>query len=195
MALIPRLAVAVLGLLAFTACGPREDARAPVVLGGSLAFEGDEGALTLEALSARATLTVLVFFSADCPVQKAHDARLREIATVYRERGVAFVAVSSEQSADVARLRAELAKRSLGMPLVVDRRASLADALGVEYTTHAVVLDRARRVLYSGGIDSERTHLTPNAEPWLRNALDAALAGRPVAKARTEPLGCPLDKH
>jgi hypothetical protein len=195
MALIPRLAVAVLVLLAFTACGPREDARAPVVLGGSLTFESDEGAPTLEALTARAPLTVFVFFSADCPVQKAHDARLREIATVYRERGVAFVAVSSEQRADVARLRAELAKRSLGMPLVVDRRAALADALGVEYTTHAVVLDRARRVLYSGGIDSERTHLTPTAEPWLRSALDAALAGRPVAKARTEPLGCPLDKH
>lgn len=81
------------------------------------------------------------------------------------------------------------------MPLVVDARAAIADALDVEYTTHAVVLDRARRVLYSGGLDSERTHLSPNAEPWLRNALDASLAGRPVAKPKTEPLGCPLDKH
>lgn len=153
---------------------------------------GHEERLTDRA--ARSKLAVLVFFNADCPVQKAHDARLRELAQRYAPRGVAFAAVVSEAGADLAVERAA-ARSRLDLPLLEDRGAALADALGVEFSTHAVVLGPDGSVLYSGGLDSDRTHLTPGADRWLERAIDAALAGRPVERARTEPLGCPLRKH
>ena len=181
--------------IALTACGAGAAAPKTAPLAGALVLQGEEGALSLEQLAGRAPYTVLLFFSGDCPVQKAHDARLRELVASYQPKGVAFVAVASETDADVARLRAELGKRGLAMPLVEDRGAKLADQLAVEYSTHVVLLDRERHPLYSGGIDDERSRLTDHAKPWLRSALEDTLAGRPVATARTEPLGCPLSKH
>ncbi len=188
----------VLCALLASACGSRAGApstAAPVTVASATVLRSDTGEVALTDLVKKAPYTVLLFFSADCPVQKAHDARLRELVATYRPRGVAFAAIASEEGPDLGRLREELAKRALEMPLFEDRGAVLADALGVEYTTHVVLLDGERHVLYSGGIDSERTHTTDHAEPHLRNALEAVLAGKAVTKPRVEPLGCPLLKH
>lgn len=149
----------------------------------------------LAELVKRRPLTVLVFYAPDCPVQKAHDARLRELVATYEVKGVTFAAVLSEAGADVAEERAEVIRRGLAIPVLEDRGAVLADALGVEYSTHSVLLDGSRKVLYSGALDGERTHLTDKGEPYLKIAIDDAIAGRPVAKAKVEPLGCPLKKH
>jgi peroxiredoxin len=151
---------------------------------------------TLGSRVAQSKLTVLFFFSSDCPVQKAHDARIRELAAAYRERGVAFYAVISEVGADLPAERQAAKERGIAFPVLEDRGAALADKLGVEYSTHSVVIDHDGAVLYSsGGIDSDRTHLSAGSEQWLKRALDAATAGRPVEKVKTEPLGCPLRKH
>lgn len=173
---------------------PTSAAASPAVA-KSTTLRGEDGDVALAELVKRAPYTVLLFFSHECPVQKAHDARLRELASAYAPRGVAFVAVSSEDGVDVAKVRDEVKKRALPMPLLVDPGAALADALGVEYSTHVVLLDGERRVLYSGAIDSERTRTTTHPTTHLRDALDAVLAGKPVEKPRVEPLGCPLLKH
>jgi peroxiredoxin len=138
-------------------------------------------------------LTAVVFVAPHCPVQQAHEARLRTLVTSYKARGVTIVGVSSEVGADVAQNRA-LAER-LGAPVLTDRDATLADALGAEYSTHTVVFDRAGHILYSGAFDSDRSHLSDDAEPYVKEALDAALEGKAVAKAKTEALGCPLRKR
>src|SRR5262245_31524969 len=67
----------------------------------------------LAARAARANVTVLLFFSADCPVQKAHDLRIRELVDGYKDRGVAFYAVVSEVGADLAAERAAAKQRGL----------------------------------------------------------------------------------
>ena len=144
-------------------------------------------------LAALQPFTVLFFIAPACPVQKAHEARLRALVEAYRERGVAFAGVSSEVDADPTEDRARGAR--LGVPLFNDRGAKLADAVGAEYSTHTVILDRGGRVLYSGGFDSQRTHMTDAATFYVKDALDAALAGAPIPKARTEALGCPLRKR
>lgn len=198
---LPRPALLLVTALALTSCrAASEGAKPPTASGPTTVASpapllGEEGTVSLGELAKRSPFTVLLFFSADCPVQKAHDPRIREIVAAYRTRGVAFAAIASEEGADAARLREEVKKRALEMPLFEDRGALLADALGVEYTTHVVVLDAERRIHYSGAIDSERTHLTPGGEPHLKNALEAVLAGKDVAKPRVEPLGCPLLKH
>ena len=63
----------------------------------------DESApLPLAELVKRKRLTVLFFFSADCPVQKAHDARMRELIALYEPRGVSFAAIVSESGANLS---------------------------------------------------------------------------------------------
>ncbi|MBX3211559.1 MAG: redoxin domain-containing protein [Labilithrix sp.] len=199
--LVTSLLLALLAATPIAACGGASSPAAAVTVTSttapaSLSLRDEAGKdESLSERASRAPLTVLLFFSSDCPVQKAHDARIRELVDAYGPRGVAFSAVVSEVGADVAAERAAAKQRGLGVPVLEDKDAALADALDVEYSTHAVVLDRERRVLYTGGIDSDRTHLSPKSSRWLANALDEALAGKPVSRAKTEPLGCPLRKH
>jgi hypothetical protein len=192
---IPGLCLAL--ALSTLACGGASSGAtattAASVANVALRDDGDQ-AIPLSTLTARSKLTVLVFFDSDCPVQKAHDARLRELVETYGPREVAFYAVVSDAGANMTAERSAAKERSL--PAVLeDRGAALADALGVEYSTHSVVLDRNANVLYSGGVDSDRTHLSPSRERWLEQAIVAATAGKPVARTKAEPLGCPLRKH
>lgn len=192
--MMPRLRL-VLALVALLASGCI--AARPAATGHSALTLRDEIGHdeTLAELAARAPLTVLVFFDADCPVLKAHDRRIRDMVNKYGARGVSFLAIVSEHDADMVHAREAVAQRSLHLTVLEDRAAALADSLGVEFASHSFVLDRTGAVLYSGAVDSDRTHMTSEAEHWLENAIDAALHERPIDKPETEPLGCPLRKH
>jgi hypothetical protein len=143
----------------------------------------------------RAPLTVVVFFSADCACQRAHDARLNDLALAYRSRGVQFVAVDAEVTATAAHDVAEARARGYPFPILSDPEGSSADALGAESAMHTVVLDGAGRVHYRGGLDSDRNTLTASASPWLKDALDRLLAGREPEMAETTSLGCVLRRR
>jgi hypothetical protein len=168
-----------------TARMPPPTAAAPAVL------EGTDGR-PHSVPSPEGSLTVLEFFSAHCPCQAAHDERLRSIAAAYAGRGVAVVAIDSEVDAKVERDRAEVVRRQYPFPVVLDRGGTIARAYQAEYATYTVVMDRGGNVLYRGGIDSDKRHLHPDATSFLREALDDALAGRPVRHPEGKTLGCAL---
>jgi peroxiredoxin len=168
-----------------TAHGPPPTAATPAVL------EGTDGR-PHSVPSPEGSLTVLEFFSATCPCQAAHDERLRSIAVDYAARGVAVLAIDSEVDAKVERDRAEAARRQYPFPVVLDRGAAIARAYQAEYATYTVLMDRAGNVLYRGGIDSDKRHLHPDATSFLREALDDAIAGRPVRRPEGKTLGCSL---
>jgi thiol-disulfide isomerase/thioredoxin len=192
------LAPAALLAVALSACGPTHGpgAKGAAAAPSALVLRDDGGRdETLGSRAAKSNLTVLLFFSSDCPVQKAHDPRIRELVEAYRARGVSFYAVVSEVGADMKTERQAARERGLDLPVLEDRGAALADSLGVEYSTHSVLIDRSGGVLYSGGIDSDRTHLSAGAERWLERAIQASIAGTAVDKPKTEAMGCALRKH
>lgn len=146
-------------------------------------------------LTQGSALTVVTFFSAACPSQKFHDARLVELARAYAPRGVRFVAIDAEVEAEVERDRAEAAARGYPFPLLVDPTGVWADRFDATASTETFVLDRDGRVRYRGGIDSDRTHASSSVRPWLRDALDALLAGRDPPRATTMPQGCAIRRR
>ncbi len=175
---------------ALTGCSARPQAPPHVP---NLALPGTDGAShRLAELGTRAPLTVIVFFSTLCPCQRAHDARLRELFARYHARGVEVVAVDAEATGSLASDRDEARARSYPFPILSDPEGAVADALGAEYATYAVVVDGAGRIRYRGGIDSDKKYLTDDAQLWLRDALDDLLAGREPRRAETTTLGCAL---
>lgn len=188
------LALALLVAVAASGCSTAKPAAAPLAGNFTLVSEANEPE-PLDSLLAKSPHSVFLFFTAECPVQKAHDERMRATVAKYKPKGVAFYAVQSEAGADIAAERAEAQRRQIGMPLLQDKGAAFADALGVEYSTHVVVMEPNRVVRYSGAEDSERVHTTGAVTPYLEQALDAVLAGQNPRIAKAEPLGCPLRKH
>ncbi len=153
-----------------------------------------DGERPLREIAARAPLTVLVFLAADCPCLHAHLARLRDLSAIYAPKGVQFLAVDSEVGATPARAAAAKSELELPFPVVVDARARLANALGAEYATFTVVLDREARVRYRGGIDSDKRKLHDGATPYVKDALDDLLAGKAPRRPEGKALGCVLRK-
>lgn len=150
---------------------------------------------SLDAVLAKSRYSVFLFYTSECPVQKAHDARMRDTIAKYAGKGVAFYAVDSEVGADMNAERTDAKTRAIGMPVLQDPNAAFADALGVEYSTHVVLMEPSRQIRYSGGEDSERVHITPGGTRYLERALDAVLAGKDPPESKAEALGCPLRKH
>jgi hypothetical protein len=186
MVRLTRLSV-VISLLYIGACASGPDVRdLSLVDGGGAAVPvtshvGDSG------------LAVLVFFSARCPCQRAHDARLVTLAERWAPRGVPFVAVASEAGLGRDDLARERAARGYPFPLVADPDARLARALGATFATHVVIVDAAGRVRMSGAIDSDAVTLHDDATPYLERALVALTTGQPLADGGRAK-GCVLRK-
>ncbi len=176
-------------LFALAACGA--PARTSGVPEAAL-IDGGGRARDVRSLVASAPLTVLTFFSAHCPVQAAHDARLVALHARYAPRGVQFIAVDSEASATPERDANEARQRSYPFAILVDARGAFARAVGAEYSTYTLVVDARGAVRYAGGIDSDRTHLTDRAIPYVADALDDLLAGAAPRTPEGKVLGCAL---
>ena len=172
--------------LALLGCGA---ARAPESLGGRL--PGTDGR-SHEIVDASANFTLIEFFSAHCPCQAQHDARLLALAERYQGRGVAFVVIDSELDATLTRDATEAQRRGYPYPILVDPTGSAARQLKAEYATYSLLIARGGQVLFRGGIDSDRSHLRDDRARYLQDAIDDALAEMPVRKARADTLGCAL---
>jgi hypothetical protein len=70
-----------------------------------------------------------------------------------------------------------------------DEEQSLARALGSERTPEVFVFDAERRLRYHGAVDDNRDDRDVSVH-YLRDALDAVLAGREPAITETPPVGC-----
>jgi len=173
--------------LAFAACGrPEVPAPSEIVL-----TETDGSPHPLKRDLEAHAFTTVVFFSSHCPCQRAHDERLRELMAASSPKGVGFVVVDPAASVSAAEDAEE--SRSRGYPIVRDPGGKLARALGAEYATYSVVLDRGGRVVYRGGFDSNKSHLRDDRTQYLADALEDALAGRPLRRPEAKALGCTLE--
>lgn len=149
------------------------------------------------------SLAAIVFISTECPIANAMAPELARIAAAAREQEVAFVAVHSDPGTD--RATAVRHARDYGLEgeveIVLDPTRRIARSLGATVTPEAVLIRRGvdgdSETLYLGrvndlytGIGRRRARATRDD---LADAIDAALAGRPVAKPFPPAIGCFID--
>jgi hypothetical protein len=88
-------------------------------------------------------------------------------------------------------MRERVEREDWPMPYLHDADQSVARAFGAETTPDVFVVDTAGRLAYRGAPDADYGDPSQNAA-WLRDALDALLAGRAPGRAQTEPKGCSI---
>lgn len=140
---------------------------------------------------AQAKATVFLFSSTQCPIANQYAPRMADLAKDYAPRGVRVFLVNAnvEDSRDAVKRYA--AERKLPFPAVKDAGTALADRLGASATPEAVVVDSAGVVRYLGRIDDNQDRAKVTRSD-VREALDALIAGKPVARARTRAFGCAI---
>src|SRR3954464_2079795 len=137
--------------------------------------------------------TVLVVTCLHCPYVVAWNPRLRAAAEEYGPRGVRVLGIHandpSRHPADSpAHIKRFVQEQNWPFPYVHDETQDVARALGAEVTPHVFVLDSEQRLIYRGAPDGDHKDPSQGAA-WLRAALDAALAGEPVAEPETRARG------
>jgi peroxiredoxin len=143
---------------------------------------------------ADAPVLVLVQSCNHCPYVLAWEGRINALAREYADRGVRIVAVSSNDAevypADSFEAMVEHAREAgYVFDYLYDESQEVARALGSERTPEAFVFDADRRLVYHGAVDDNRDEEDVTAH-YLREGIEAALAGHDPAVADTPPVGC-----
>ena len=157
-----------------------------------LATDGTRHALA----GSGAPATVVYWTCNHCPYALAWEDRIHAVAADYAERGVRVLAINSNDgerypadSPDA--MAARVAEEGWSHPYLHDESQEVARAWGAERTPHVFVLDGDLAVRYEGAPDADYEDES-QAAAWLREALDAVLAGEQVARPRTEAVGCTI---
>jgi peroxiredoxin len=140
-------------------------------------------------------MTVVVFTCNHCPYALAWHDRILAVARDYADRGVRFLAVNPNDAerypADSLDAMKERVAADGGWPIpyLHDESQEVARAFGAKTTPDVFVIDREGILRYRGAPDGD--HRDPSQDAaWLREALDAVLAGEQPARPETDPVGC-----
>jgi peroxiredoxin len=136
---------------------------------------------------------VLIFIATKCPISNAYNERMEKLAQDYKAKGINVIGINSNvtELADV--VKAHAAANNLTFPILKDTGNKIADRLGASVTPEAYFLDAGNKLVYRGRIDNARDLSQVNTND-LREALDAALAGKPIAKTTAAAFGCTIKR-
>ena len=142
----------------------------------------------------KAKVVVVVFTCNHCPVAQSYEQRLIKLANEYSQKGVKLVTVSvSRFEADsLEAMKKRSAVRKYPFAYLQDPTQKMGKQYGALWTPSAFLLDGKRRIAYMGRIDDS---MYPDRvkRRYLKDAIDALLAGRQVEITETKPVGCPID--
>jgi thiol-disulfide isomerase/thioredoxin len=152
----------------------------------------------------RDPVLVVMFLCNHCPTSQLYEGRMKKLVDDYKGKGVAFVGINpndpkavtlselgyTDVSDSLEEMKIRAAYRHFNFPYLYDGDTqSVTQAYGAQATPHIFIFDKQRKLQYDGRIDnSQRESLVKIQDARL--ALDALLAGQPVAIAHTPAFGC-----
>ena len=196
-----KLARTLLAVSLAVACSPRLVAQA-VVGQAAPAFSAADTQGRSHALDQyKGRWVVLEWTNHECPFVKKHygSGNMQKLQKAYTAKGVVWLSVISsapgKQGYVTPAQADQLTKERAAAPsaVLLDPEGKMGRAYGAKTTPHMYVIDPAGKLVYAGAIDD-----TPSTDPadipaarnYLSAALDAALAGKPIAVATSTPYGC-----
>lgn len=148
---------------------------------------------------------VLEWVNHECPYTKKHYKSVNDrpgntqaMQRDYTKRAVWLSVVSSapgKQGFTTAEEADKLTREKGAAPVAVirDTAGTLGRLYGARNTPQYAIIDPQGILRYAGAIDDKQSSSAkdiPGATNYVRAALDAGLAGKPIAVAQTQPYGC-----
>lgn len=140
-------------------------------------------------------VAALIFVTNDCPISNYYSHEIRRICEEYAPHGLECTLVYTDPTLKDATAAQHARDYGHGSyPKVVDRDRALVAATGATITPEVVLIRPDESIAYRGRIDNYYADLTrPRAQvtehDW-RDALDAVIAGKPLAKPEVPAVGC-----
>jgi peroxiredoxin len=141
-------------------------------------------------------LVVVVFTCNSCPVAAGYEDRIIAFAENFAkpDSKVGLVAINVNTGKDDAlpamKTRAE--KKKFNFPYLFDPTQEIARKYGAMFTPEFFVLDKDRKVIYTGSMDDKAPPGEPKAT-YVDQAVKAALSGKPADTVETSAAaGCKI---
>ncbi len=157
--------------------------------------DSEGNTVSLDDFAAAPALLVM-FICNHCPFVKHIADELARLGREYTERGVAIVAINSNDVENYPddnpqKMAEEAAARGYTFPYLFDGTQDIAHAYQAACTPDFFVYDRERRLFYRGQLDNSRPKSdAPVTGADLRAALDAVLEGRAAPDNQIPSMGC-----
>ncbi|MGC2636980.1 MAG: thioredoxin family protein [Acidobacteriaceae bacterium] len=149
----------------------------------------------------RGKYVVLEWTNSDCPFTRKHytSGNMQALQKQWTAKGVVWLTILSsapgndgyktgaEENAHVKQLHAAPSA------VILDPTGAIGHEYQAKTTPDMYVIDPSGKLIYAGAIDDHPTTETsdiPHSKNYVSAALNAAMAGRPVAVAYTRPYGC-----
>lgn len=144
---------------------------------------------------------VLEWVNFQCPFVGKHygSGNMQKLQKEYTEKGVVWLSVCSSapgKQGYVTGSEANALEKERGAApsrFLLDPKGVVGKAYGAKTTPHMFVIDHQGRLIYNGAIDdkpSTKQADIATAHNYLVAALDAAMSGKKVETAATQPYGC-----
>lgn len=140
--------------------------------------------------------TLVMFICNHCPFVKHVNPELRRLGEEYQEKGIALVAISSNDVENYPDDSPELMKKTAAeegytFPYLYDETQEVAKAYDAACTPDFYLFDEKLDLVYRGQLDDSRpgNDLPLNGED-LRNAIDALLEGNEISTDQKPSIGC-----
>ncbi len=136
---------------------------------------------------------VVVFTCNSCPYAVDYEDRINALSKQFRERKQSATVVAINSNKIESDLMPAMIKRAeskaFDFPYLHDETQEVAKQFGAVRTPEFFVLDKERKIAYMGAMD-DNTKADAVTQKYLESAVEALIAGKPVPKAETAPVGC-----
>jgi peroxiredoxin len=145
---------------------------------------------------------VLEWTNKDCPFVKKHynSQNMQNLQNEYTGKGVVWLSIISSKkgkqgfvSAKEANAKMKEQWKAAPTAILLDPKGKVGRLYDAKTTPDMFVINPAGLLIYSGAIDDHATTDPADlaaAKNYVRAALDADMAGKPVQDPLTKPYGC-----
>jgi len=192
------LSLAVLALVASPALAGKYNKKvsvgekAPMFSGIPATIKGEEASISLPDI--KEDVVVLVFLANHCPVVTAYEDRILDFAKEYQGKAVKVVGVCVEvgryrETDNLPAIKTRVKEKGYKFVYGFDETQKIGKDYGATNTPQFVVLDKDRVIRYLGAMDDSQNE-SRVTKTYLKDAVDALLAGKKIEVEETRPVGC-----
>jgi len=156
----------------------------------------DDKAFSLVSFSDKVAL-IIIFSCNHCPYVKAYEGRIKAVQNDYGSRGVAVIAINSnddvgypEDSFEEMKKRAKA--ENFNFIYLRDENQEAARAYDASHTPEIFLFDKNRKLAFHGKIDDNWQEPDKAVNHYLRNALDELLEEKDISVPETFTIGCTI---
>ena len=140
---------------------------------------------------------ILIFSCNHCPYVQAYEDRIIQIQKDYGSKGVQVVAINSNDAVkypddNFENMKKRAKELKFNFLYLRDESQKTAKDYSATHTPHIFLFNGKRELSYTGKIDDNWQEPAKVTKKYLREALDAILAGTPVSEPETFAIGCTI---